>query len=108
MSRANHRFDKRLKVDFLVSVVSTGGHRLSRASNLSSGGIQLERDIDTLVPGADFELGLRLPEAPGPVMCAGTVVYARGPVAGVSFTHVPPHGQAAIDSFIESRLARRS
>jgi hypothetical protein len=104
MSRANDRFDQRLPVDFLVSVVGNEGRAMNRARNLSSGGVQLERGFDGFEPEEELELTLRLPEARSPVCCSGTVVYERGSMAGLSFTHLASHGQAQIDAFIAGRL----
>lgn len=104
MGRQDRRLDRRLEVEFPVLVVGTGGHRVSRAHNLSSGGVLLERELDSLERGSDFDLDLWLPGAPSAVGCAGTVVYAHGPVAGVKFTSVPDVGQMVIDAFIAARL----
>ena len=104
MSRANDRFEQRLPVDFLVSVVGNEGRTLNRARNLSSGGVQLERGFDGFEPEEELELTLRLPEVPSPICCGGTVVYERGSMAGLCFTHLASYGQAQIDAFIASRL----
>jgi hypothetical protein len=107
MRHPEERFEPRLAVDFPVQVVRREGHDVSQARNLSSGGVQLQRGFEELRLGEDVEIALRLPEAQGPISCRATVVYERGLVAGLCFSHLPPAEQERIDEFIRAQLASR-
>ena len=105
MHHDESRFDKRLRVDFPVSVVDVDGEGVSRARNLSPGGVQLSPSGEAFALGQRLELGLRLPGAGDAIWCAGTVVYLRADAVGVEFTRVPSRGLELLEEFIASRRA---
>ena len=78
-----------------------------RATNLSSGGIQVK------VRGGGIECGDRLaiefmiPEVATRILCDAEVVYRFGRVAGLRFVYIPWPMRRDLDEYVSAMLAVR-
>ncbi len=96
----DRRIRERAAVDVWVDELHEGALYYQRATNLSLGGVYLERTLPH-APGTEVALTLRIPDGQPPLSAAGEVIDHEGERGmGVRFTALSPHDRARLANFL--------
>ncbi len=80
------RTDPRVPMNLLVTMRTPLGHEVLRVTNLSFGGMQVDKGQSHLGYRDEMDLKFRLPRGVGSIICGAEVVYSMGGRLGIRFT----------------------
>lgn len=100
----NQRRTNRVPCDIILNKVQDGHTHIARATNISLGGIRIQRLLEPLKSdgNARLRLQLKLPDTEEPIWVGARKVYEDDDFVGLRFTHISHQHFVRLRQWIQS------